>query len=108
MASYMTKISSQGQVSVPVEVRRTLGVEPGAIIEWAVESGQVVVRKKGRFTWDDLSEISRPYRPSKPVSLEEMDEAIASGAVERYERSTSHASEPHDAPRKPVKKHASR
>lgn len=35
---YTTVISSQGQTSVPTEVRKLLGVEPGAELVWQVES----------------------------------------------------------------------
>lgn len=109
MATFQTKITSQGQVSVPAEVRKGLGVEPGAMLEWVLESGQAIVRRKGRYTWDDLNEIARPYRPEKPVTLEEMDEAIAQGAVERYERSIrTDDVEDVEVPKRTVKKHASR
>lgn len=107
MATYITKITSQGQVSVPAEIRKSLGVEPGAVLEWVFENGQVVVRRKGRFTWDDLSEMARPFRPAKALTLEEMDAAIEEESVERYRRAVGDDVETEE-PRKPVKKHASR
>lgn len=110
METFQTKISSQGQVSVPAEIRKRLGVEPGATLEWVVENDIVSVRRKGRYTWEHIQEMARPYRPAKPVTLEEMDEAIGDEAVERYMRSFREDSEDEkrEATKPTVKKHASR
>lgn len=45
-----SKLTAQGQVSVPAEVRRRLGVGPGAILEWDAEGGTIVVRRAGRYS----------------------------------------------------------
>jgi antitoxin PrlF len=49
-----SKLTAQGQVSVPAEVRRRLGVGPGAILEWNAEGGTIVVRKAGRYSSEDV------------------------------------------------------
>ncbi|MGH9468487.1 MAG: AbrB/MazE/SpoVT family DNA-binding domain-containing protein [Terriglobales bacterium] len=38
------KISSKGQVTIPVAIRRWLGVRPGECVEFARKNGEVVVR----------------------------------------------------------------
>jgi antitoxin PrlF len=43
-----SRVTAQGQVSVPAEVRRRLGVGPGSILEWGEEGNAVVVRRAGR------------------------------------------------------------
>ncbi len=40
-----SKITAQGQISVPAEVRKKLGVGPGSILEWDESNDQVVDRK---------------------------------------------------------------
>ena len=40
-----SRVTAQGQISVPAEVRRRLGVGPGSILEWDVE----VARKAGHL-----------------------------------------------------------
>jgi len=40
-----SKLTSQGQVSVPAAVRRQLGLRPGATLEWVEEDGRIVVRR---------------------------------------------------------------
>ena len=43
-----SKLTAQGQVSVPAAVRRRLGVGPGAVLEWSDDGGAIVVRRAGR------------------------------------------------------------
>ena len=50
MAIAQSKLTAQGQISVPVEIRKKLGVGPGSVLEWDEKSGEVVVRKAGRYT----------------------------------------------------------
>ena len=51
-----SKITAQGQISVPTEVRKKLGVGPGSVLEWTERGGQMVVRKAGRFSSQDVHE----------------------------------------------------
>ena len=44
-----SKVTAQGQISVPVEVRRKLGIGPASVLEWDEESDAVIVRKAGRY-----------------------------------------------------------
>jgi antitoxin PrlF len=37
-------ISSKGQITVPQEIRRRLGLEPGDRVEFVVEEGRTVIR----------------------------------------------------------------
>jgi antitoxin PrlF len=49
-----SKLTAQGQISVPAEVRRRLGVGPGSVLEWDEEGDRIVVRKAGRYTSEDI------------------------------------------------------
>jgi len=40
-----TKLTSQGQVSVPAAVRRALQLAPGAMLVWSQEGDRVVVER---------------------------------------------------------------
>lgn len=44
-----SRVTAQGQISVPAEVRKRLGIAPGSILEWDEQDNQVVVRRAGRF-----------------------------------------------------------
>lgn len=53
----MSKVTSQGQISVPAEVRRDLGVRPGTELVWdRKENGEYVIRPK-RSTLADLHQM---------------------------------------------------
>lgn len=49
-----SRVTAQGQISVPAEVRKRLGVGPGSILEWDEQDNQVVVRRAGRFSSTDV------------------------------------------------------
>ena len=49
-----SKVTAQGQVSVPAKVRQLLGVGPGSVLEWDEEDDRVVVRKAGRYSSEDI------------------------------------------------------
>ena len=38
-----TKITKRGQISVPAEIRKKLGIGPDAILEWTIEGSTVRV-----------------------------------------------------------------
>ena len=45
-----SKLTAQGQIFVPAEIRKKLGVGPGSILEWDESNDQIVVRKAARHT----------------------------------------------------------
>ena len=49
-----SKLTAQGQISVPAEIRKKLGVGPGSILEWDQQNDEVVVRRAGRHTSADV------------------------------------------------------
>ncbi len=64
-----SRLTSQGQVSVPAEVRRRLGLAPGSILEWDADGDQVVVRRGHRYSSADLSSALFPEDlPQRAVS----------------------------------------
>jgi len=76
MALARSRLTAQGQISVPAEVRRKLGLAPGSVLEWNEEDGKIVVRKSGKYDWDDIHKALFPDGPPPPLSVEGMDEAI--------------------------------
>jgi len=62
-----SKITAQGQISVPAEVRRKLGIGPGSVLEWNEEGEKIVVRRSARYNWED---VHRALFPDGPRNLE--------------------------------------
>jgi antitoxin PrlF len=54
MAIAHSRLTAQGQISVPAEIRKKLGVGPGSVLEWTEKNDQIVVRKAGRHTLADV------------------------------------------------------
>lgn len=76
MAIAQSKVTAQGQISVPVEVRRRLGIGPGSFLEWEEEAGQIVVRRAGRFSSEDVHKALFGGGPPRPRSLAELKAGI--------------------------------
>jgi AbrB family looped-hinge helix DNA binding protein len=86
MALAHSKVTAQGQISVPVEVRRKLGIGPGSILEWEEDGDKMVVRRSGRFTSEDIHRALFPKKAPARRTLEEMKEGIRRRARERNAR----------------------
>jgi len=54
MASAQSKLTAQGQISIPAEIRKRLGVGPGSVIEWEEKNHEIVVRRAGRHSSVDV------------------------------------------------------
>ena len=87
MAIAHSKITAQGQISVPADVRRKLGVGPGSVLEWEEDGDKIVVRRAGRFTSEDIHRELFGAKKLKTRSVEEMKEGIRRYARKRYARS---------------------
>jgi antitoxin PrlF len=86
MAIAQSKLTAQGQISVPADVRKRLGIGPGSTIEWDEEDGKIVVRRKGKYTSEDIRRALFPDGPPKPVSIKQMKEGIARYMMEKHAR----------------------
>ena len=75
MAIAHSKLTAQGQISVPAKVRRKLGIGPGSVLEWDDDGEQVVVRRAGRFTSEDVYQALFST-PPKPRTLRELKEGV--------------------------------
>ncbi len=49
-----SKLTAQGQISVPAEVRKKLGIGPGSVLEWDESDDQVFVRRAGKYSSIDV------------------------------------------------------
>ena len=76
MALAQSKVTAQGQISVPVEVRRKLGIGPGSVLEWEEEGDAVVVRKAGRYTSEDIHRAIFTQRITHTTKVEEFDKGV--------------------------------
>jgi AbrB family looped-hinge helix DNA binding protein len=83
MALAHSKLTAQGQISVPVKVRQRLGIGPGSVLEWDEEGDRVIVRKAGRYTSEDIHRAVFP-RPPRPRTLSELKDGIRRYVKKRH------------------------
>lgn len=75
MALAHSKLTAQGQISVPAKVRKKLGVGPGSVLEWDDDGEQIVVRRAGRFSSEDVHRLVFAAPPT-PRTLEDLREGV--------------------------------
>ena len=81
-----SRLTAQGQISVPLEVRRRLGLGPGSILEWEEEGDQIVVRRVGQFSSEDIHRALFGDRTPEPRTLEDLKHGVRQYAQKRYAR----------------------
>ena len=87
MTIAQSKVTAQGQISVPAEVRKKLGIGPGSVLEWHEQDGQVVVRRAGRFNSDDLHQALFATDKPKARRAPDVKDAIRKYIRRRHARS---------------------
>ena len=80
-----SKLTAQGQISVPAEVRRKLGIGPGSLLEWDSEDEKIVVRRAGRYTSQDVHRALFATPPPRRT-LVELKEGIRQYVQGRHAR----------------------
>ncbi len=80
-----SKLTAQGQISVPAEVRRKLGIGPGSVLEWEADGEKVVVRRVGLYTSEDVHRALFS-KPPKTRTLEELKDGVRRYVKGRYAR----------------------
>jgi antitoxin PrlF len=81
-----SKVTAQGQISVPAEVRKRLGIGPGSVLEWHEQDGSVVVRRAGRFSSSDMNRMLFPKGAPKDKPVPDVKAAIRTHIRQRHAR----------------------
>lgn len=84
-----SKLTAQGQISVPAGIRKKLGIGPGSILEWDEMNEEVIVRKAGQHTLEDVHDALFPQdtqgRP-KRIASASVKEGIKAHLRQKYAR----------------------
>ncbi|MEO8130310.1 MAG: AbrB/MazE/SpoVT family DNA-binding domain-containing protein [Bryobacteraceae bacterium] len=59
---------------------------PGSILEWNEEGDKIVVRRAGRFTFEEIHDAVFGSRKAKPRNLDELKDGIRQYVQKRYAR----------------------
>jgi len=80
-----SRLTAQGQISIPKEIRQRLGIGPGEFLEWEEDGDRIVVRRAGRHSSEEIHRTLFAQPPT-PRTLEELKQGIARHVKERYAR----------------------
>ena len=75
-------LTSKGQVTVPVKIRRSLGLNPGDRVKFVEQKGKYFIERDN----DDISSIFGMFKAKRSASLEQMETAISAGWRRRARR----------------------
>jgi AbrB family looped-hinge helix DNA binding protein len=71
-----SRLTAQSQISVPVEVRRRLGLVPGSSLEWEANGDTITVKRAGRYSSAEIRQTLFPDGPPETKSLDELKAGI--------------------------------
>ncbi len=78
-----SKITAQGQLSVPYEIRKRLGLGPGSVVEWEESGDSIVVKRAVKYSSEDIHNALFGRKP-KAKTLSELKEAVAEDVRSRH------------------------
>ena len=81
-----SKLTAQGQISVPAEVRRKLGLGPGSVLQWEERDGEFLVRRAGRCSSEDIHGALFPDGNRANVAPADIKKGIPAYARARHAR----------------------
>jgi bifunctional DNA-binding transcriptional regulator/antitoxin component of YhaV-PrlF toxin-antitoxin module len=85
--SITSKLTAKNQTTIPKAVVEALQIKPSSLLMYEIEpDGRVVLTAKSA-TFEDLADTFPAKRPRKPVSDEQLNEAVRSGAAKRFRKS---------------------
>lgn len=72
-------VTSKGQLTLPIEARKRFGIKAGSKLDFIITAGD---RMEVVPMMDSVKNLKGMVpKPLKPLSLEEMDQAIAAGSA---------------------------
>jgi antitoxin PrlF len=81
--TFQSRMTSKGQVTVPAELRRELGLQPGDRVEFVRENGTIRVRKAESIVMKLAGSVKSQGRPLEP---DEIHDFVAQGIADDYEQ----------------------
>lgn len=87
MTPVYAKVTSKGQITLPVSLRNAWNLKPGDQVSFDINDGTsaTITPKRRRSILEDIDRYT--IKPDGKISNAELKEAVQDAAVERYERS---------------------
>ena len=89
MQKARTKLTSQGQVSVPAAVRKALHLTPGSVLEWSQDGDRITVERATRYSTAEVHQAlfaGGPPAGAPAKTLAELKQGIKQAIRQRVLR----------------------
>ena len=86
MLNLQSKITSQGQISVPAHVRKTLGLISGSALEWIETEGSFTVKRAKKRSSLEIHKAIFGNKPPQQYSLDELKAGVGEAIKQKYAR----------------------
>ena len=86
MAIARSRVTAQGQISVPAEIRRKLGIGPGSVLEWDEAENGAFVRRAGKFSSQDIHDALFSRQTPAAATLAELKAGVRGHVRRRHAR----------------------
>jgi AbrB family looped-hinge helix DNA binding protein len=83
MSSGTTRVTRKGQITIPIEVRRALGLNEGDRVMVTEEGGRAIISRAQSVT-ERTAGIGYAYRRVPPPTIQEEKEAFAQAIVDDW------------------------
>jgi antitoxin PrlF len=84
MLQTQTKLTSQGQISVPAAVRALLGLTPGASLQWTQKGDEFIVKRAVRSSTQDVHQALFPDGTSPAKTSADIKQGIRQHMKRRH------------------------
>ena len=86
---YIGTVSSKGQITIPKQVREKLDLRPGDKVDFTIIKGSRVLFACRKRNTSEVFGMLKHRKRKQPVSVEEMNRAVAKSRVSRGSRGLS-------------------
>lgn len=84
MQARIASVSAKGQVTIPAEIRKVLGIATPGRVEFVLRDDGVVELRAPAFTLDDVFGSVPPLPGESPDLVREIREAVETAYLERH------------------------
>ena len=86
MGIAQSKVTAQGHIWIPDIIRQKLGIGPGSVLEWDEEGENIVIRRVGQYTFEEVRKALFPKGTPPKKTLDQLKEGIRQHAKKRHAR----------------------
>ena len=84
MAVAQSRLTAQGQISIPADIRKKLGIGPGSVLEWEQDGDRIIVRRAGTVNSEEIHKALFGSKTPKLKTLSDLKSGIRDYVRKRY------------------------